>query len=31
LQKVMELFSLNLKTEFFARVRADLKLKGVTF
>jgi hypothetical protein len=31
LQHMMELFSLNLKTEFFARVRADLKLKGITF
>jgi hypothetical protein len=30
LQRVMELFSMNLKTEFYEKVRADLKTKGVT-
>ena len=30
LQRVMELFSMNLKTEFYEKVRADLKAKGVT-
>ena len=30
LQRVMELFSINLKTEFYEKVRADLKAKGVT-
>jgi hypothetical protein len=31
LQKVMSLFQINLATEFFAKVRADLKGKGVDF
>lgn len=30
LQRVMELFSINLKTEFYEKVRADLKTQGVT-
>jgi hypothetical protein len=29
LQRVMEVFTLNLKTEFYAKVRAELKAKGV--
>lgn len=30
LQRLMQLFSINLKTEFYAKVRAALKAKGVT-
>ncbi|HTJ57597.1 MAG TPA: DUF2059 domain-containing protein [Devosiaceae bacterium] len=30
LQKVMALFQVNVATEFYAKVRADLKTKGVT-
>lgn len=30
LQKVMSLFQINIATEFYAKVRADLKAKGVT-
>jgi hypothetical protein len=30
LQRVMELFSINLKTEFYEKVRAELKTQGVT-
>lgn len=30
LQKIMQLFSINLKTEFYAKVRAELKAKGVS-
>ena len=30
LQRVMELFSINLKTEFYEKVRADLKAQGIT-
>jgi uncharacterized protein len=30
LQRVMELFSINLKTEFYEKVRAELKSQGVT-
>jgi hypothetical protein len=30
LQRMMQLYSINLKTEFYAKVRAELKEKGVT-
>ena len=30
LQRVMQVFTVNLKTEFYAKVRAELKTKGVT-